>query len=180
MMRNAFDAVPKEFEEAARIDGARDLKLLVRVLQIDRIGSGTMTIEPPCASVALTGVRKSFGSLDVLLQATWTDQGRIRIGGSELEAPALQANFAASATVTFGIRPEHLQLSETCGQGLPAIVEFSEYLGSTRYVYCKLADGQTATIEHRTDFAPRNGSTVTLSMTAGKCFVFDDQGMRLR
>ncbi|MFT2213919.1 carbohydrate ABC transporter permease [Rhizobium giardinii] len=32
MVRNAFDAVPKEIEEAARIDGARDLKLLVRVL----------------------------------------------------------------------------------------------------------------------------------------------------
>jgi multiple sugar transport system permease protein len=32
MMRNAFDAVPKEIEEAARIDGARDLKMLVRVL----------------------------------------------------------------------------------------------------------------------------------------------------
>lgn len=32
MMRNAFDAVPKEIEEAARIDGARDMKLLFRVL----------------------------------------------------------------------------------------------------------------------------------------------------
>lgn len=32
MMRNAFDAVPREIEEAARIDGARDLKLLIRVL----------------------------------------------------------------------------------------------------------------------------------------------------
>lgn len=32
MMRNAFDAVPKEIEEAARIDGARDLRLLVSVL----------------------------------------------------------------------------------------------------------------------------------------------------
>ena len=32
MMRNAFDAVPREIEEAARIDGARDLVLLVRVL----------------------------------------------------------------------------------------------------------------------------------------------------
>ncbi|MGV1954052.1 carbohydrate ABC transporter permease [Agrobacterium sp. 22-214-1] len=32
MMRNAFDAVPKEIEEAARIDGARDLKLILRVL----------------------------------------------------------------------------------------------------------------------------------------------------
>lgn len=32
MMRNAFDAVPREIEEAARIDGARDIKLLVKVL----------------------------------------------------------------------------------------------------------------------------------------------------
>jgi multiple sugar transport system permease protein len=32
MMRNAFDAVPKEIEEAARIDGAQDMKLLVMVL----------------------------------------------------------------------------------------------------------------------------------------------------
>jgi len=32
MMRNAFDAVPKEIEEAARIDGAHDLKMLVLVL----------------------------------------------------------------------------------------------------------------------------------------------------
>ena len=32
MMRNAFDAVPQEIEEAARIDGARDLRLLFRVL----------------------------------------------------------------------------------------------------------------------------------------------------
>ncbi|MBJ3784560.1 carbohydrate ABC transporter permease [Devosia sediminis] len=32
MMRNAFDAVPREIEEAARIDGATDWTLLVRVL----------------------------------------------------------------------------------------------------------------------------------------------------
>jgi multiple sugar transport system permease protein len=32
MMRNAFDAVPREIEEAGRIDGARDLRLLIRVL----------------------------------------------------------------------------------------------------------------------------------------------------
>jgi len=32
MMRNAFDSVPKEIEEAARVDGVRDLRLLTRVL----------------------------------------------------------------------------------------------------------------------------------------------------
>ena len=32
MMRNAFDAVPREIEEAARIDGAHDLTLLIKVM----------------------------------------------------------------------------------------------------------------------------------------------------
>ncbi|MFT2213918.1 ABC transporter ATP-binding protein [Rhizobium giardinii] len=154
-----------------------DRIVILRDGRIEQVGIPREVYEDP----ANTFVAGFIGSPRMdLFQATWADQGRMRIGGAELEAPAHQANFAASATVTFGIRPEHLQLSETCGQGLPAIVEFSEYLGSTRYVYCKLADGQTATIEHRTDLDPRNGSTVALSMTAGKCFVFDDQGMRLR
>lgn len=43
MMRNAFDAVPKEIEEAARIDGARDLRLLVRVL-FPLIAPGAVTV----------------------------------------------------------------------------------------------------------------------------------------
>ena len=32
MMRNAFDAVPKEIEDAARVDGIGDIRLLTRVL----------------------------------------------------------------------------------------------------------------------------------------------------
>ncbi len=44
MMRNAFDAVPKEIEEAARIDGARDLKLLIRVLPLVLPGVATVAI----------------------------------------------------------------------------------------------------------------------------------------
>ena len=32
MMRNSFDAVPKEIEDAARIDGANDLKLLILIM----------------------------------------------------------------------------------------------------------------------------------------------------
>jgi multiple sugar transport system permease protein len=43
MMRNAFDAVPKEIEEAARIDGARDLKLLARVL-LPLVAPGVITV----------------------------------------------------------------------------------------------------------------------------------------
>jgi len=43
MMRNAFDAVPREIEEAARIDGARDLKLLFKVL-LPLVMPGVVTV----------------------------------------------------------------------------------------------------------------------------------------
>ncbi|MBB5751677.1 carbohydrate ABC transporter permease [Prosthecomicrobium pneumaticum] len=43
MMRNAFDAVPKEIEEAARIDGASSLAMLVRVM-LPLVWPGVVTV----------------------------------------------------------------------------------------------------------------------------------------
>ena len=43
MMRNAFDAVPKEIEEAARIDGARSLALLTRIM-LPLVWPGLVTV----------------------------------------------------------------------------------------------------------------------------------------
>ncbi|MDQ0471068.1 carbohydrate ABC transporter permease [Labrys wisconsinensis] len=43
MMRNAFDAVPREIEEAARIDGAASLALLVKVM-LPLVWPGLVTV----------------------------------------------------------------------------------------------------------------------------------------
>ncbi len=43
MMRNAFDAVPKEIEEAARIDGARSFSLLTRIM-LPLVWPGLVTV----------------------------------------------------------------------------------------------------------------------------------------
>lgn len=43
MMRNAFDAVPKEIEEAARIDGARSFALLTRIM-LPLVWPGAVTV----------------------------------------------------------------------------------------------------------------------------------------
>jgi multiple sugar transport system permease protein len=43
MMRSAFDAVPKEIEEAARIDGARNLSLLARIM-LPLVWPGVVTV----------------------------------------------------------------------------------------------------------------------------------------
>jgi len=43
MMRNAFDAVPKEIEEAARIDGARSMALLTKIM-LPLVWPGIVTV----------------------------------------------------------------------------------------------------------------------------------------
>ncbi len=43
MMRNAFDAVPKEVEEAARVDGASVLQVLIRVM-LPLVAPGIVTV----------------------------------------------------------------------------------------------------------------------------------------
>jgi len=43
MMRNAFDAVPKEIEEAARIDGIKGIRLLLKVM-VPLVAPGIVTV----------------------------------------------------------------------------------------------------------------------------------------
>jgi multiple sugar transport system permease protein len=43
MMRNAFDAIPKEIEEAARLDGCRPIDILWRVM-LPLVGPGLATV----------------------------------------------------------------------------------------------------------------------------------------
>jgi len=43
MMRNAFDAIPKEIEEAARLDGCRPIDILLRVM-LPLVGPGLATV----------------------------------------------------------------------------------------------------------------------------------------
>lgn len=58
MMRNAFDAVPKEIEEAARLDGCSSLQLLCQVM-LPLVGPGLATV----------GLFAFFGSWNELLAA---------------------------------------------------------------------------------------------------------------
>jgi lactose/L-arabinose transport system ATP-binding protein len=66
------------------------------------------------------------------------------------------------------------------GSGIPATVEFSEYLGGTRYIYTRLADGQHLTVEDRTNIAIANGQSILLSMPARKGLAFNGSGGRIR
>lgn len=82
--------------------------------------------------------------------------------------------------LTFGIRPEHIQIAFDGVDGVPATVEFSEYLGSTCYIYCRLAEGQAVTLESRGDLQPAGGDQIKLVFPPERSFLFDGRGMRVR
>ena len=62
MMRNSFDALPKEIEEAARMDGANSLQLLVLTL-LPLVWPGVVTV---CLFAFLNSWNEFFGALVLL------------------------------------------------------------------------------------------------------------------
>jgi len=63
---------------------------------------------------------------------------------------------------------------------LQATVDFTEYLGGVRYIYCKLPDGQSLIVEQRDGPDISEGSVIGLSAPAEKCRFFDANGQRIR
>lgn len=70
MMRNSFDAVPKEIEEAARMDGANSWQLLVLTL-LPLVWPGVVTV---CLFAFLNSWNEFFGALVLL-----TDQSKFTL-----------------------------------------------------------------------------------------------------
>lgn len=70
MMRNAFDAVPREIEEAARMDGANNISLLIRIM-LPLVWPGIVTI----ALFSFLGAWNEFLAALVLM----TDQSKFTL-----------------------------------------------------------------------------------------------------
>jgi len=108
--------------------------------------------------------------------------GGTRVGAAEalftLQAPL--AGAGEGEAVKLGIRPEHLAPGDRRESSLRAHVDFAEYLGSTRYLYCNLAGGESITVEQRDggDFAA--GDEVWLNCDASSVRLFSAAGERLR
>jgi lactose/L-arabinose transport system ATP-binding protein len=115
-----------------------------------------------------------------LLEATWTGDGSLSIAGSKITAPIAGQALQPGQKLTFGIRPEHLKVSDSTDGGIQATVDFDEYLGGTQYLYCQLDDGQPLTVEYREGREIAPGSRLTLTSDPGYQRLFDGDGKRLR
>nr|WP_298105677.1 sn-glycerol-3-phosphate ABC transporter ATP-binding protein UgpC [uncultured Shinella sp.] len=153
-----------------------DRIVILRDGRIEQVGTPRQVYEDP----ANTFVAGFIGSPRMnLLEGIWT-QGAVQLGETLLPAPVLQTSLSEKTPLTLGIRPEHILISTDRIEGLPAVVEFSEYLGGTCYVYCRLAEGQSVTIESRGDLQPVAGDSIWLTFPAARSFIFDGKGQRLR
>ena len=77
------------------------------------------------------------------------------------------------------MRPEHVTVLDDGDEGLAATVDFSEYLGGTRYLYCNLSDGQPFVAEQREGPDYKGGERIRLVVPQEKRRYFGEDGLRI-
>jgi multiple sugar transport system ATP-binding protein len=117
-----------------------------------------------------------------LLKANIVESGPGRalvdVAGYKIDVPR-QLVEAHQGAVTFGIRPEHMELG---GQGLtlgPAKVQVVEQLGGETLIYAELADGQPLTLQMQGQKRVMPGQTVEASFDPAQCHLFIPEGRSL-
>ncbi len=113
------------------------------------------------------------------LRSEYKGGGRFAIAGREFQAPEFDSKLPAGAEFMTGIRPEHLAVVDDADQAIAARVDFCEYLGGTRYLYCVLDDGQNLVVEQRTGPDIEPGMIINLDLSSNQRLFFNSDGARL-
>jgi lactose/L-arabinose transport system ATP-binding protein len=112
------------------------------------------------------------------ITATVADAGSLSVPGLA-GSVATSVNLPAKgATVTVGLRPQHLRLVP----GTSHRVELTEALGGVSFVHLTAATGEKLVIEARGDVVAEPGSTLGLEFSGTDALLFqaDEAGLRLR
>ena len=104
--------------------------------------------------------------------------GSLRVAGTTIHAA--MPELARNGAVHVGLRPEHLTLGPEGPGAIRAQVEFAEYLGGTRFLYCTTGDGHSLTVEQRGGPDVRPDDTVWLHHDPSNLRLFDADGRRIR
>ena len=145
-----------------------DRIVVLRDGRIEQVGTPREVYENP-ANIFVAGF---IGSPRMnIINGICLAENRIRIAGTDI-AFEMPLPAAAEEAIKLGIRPEHWSIGERQDRSLPAQVEFAEYLGSTRYLHCKLDNGDVITVEQRggSDATPGEKVWLTCDQRALKFF----------
>lgn len=97
--------------------------------------------------------------------------------GSIVRVPCQQV-VASGTALVLGVRPEHLHVTATPGQGLDGEVVVAERLGGETYFHVRVADN-TVIAKAAGDSTIAVGQRVSLDLDAGHAHVFFPDGPRL-
>ncbi len=114
------------------------------------------------------------------LKAVAQGNGSFDIAAKSFADQGLPASLQRGAEFMIGIRPEHIVIGEAGDRSIAARVEFFEYLGGTRYIYCALEDGQNLVVEQRAGPDIEPGAVIALDLSSSQRLFFDAEGERLR
>jgi multiple sugar transport system ATP-binding protein len=112
--------------------------------------------------------------LEATVQGSDAAGAKLRAGGSEI---VVQRKVTSGDKVTFGVRPEHIALSETAGVKLAEVkVDLVEQLGGQTMVYTTTDDGQALTIAVDGQRPVALGSRLTTYVDPARYHVFGADG----
>ncbi|GLQ56323.1 ABC transporter ATP-binding protein [Devosia nitrariae] len=106
--------------------------------------------------------------------------GLVNEGDASLRMPVAPNGTKVGDTVTLGIRPEHFGDAGQGGADLTVAVDVAEHLGSTSYIYANTTSSEQIIIEREESRSEIGMDQVTVSISAEKAFLFDQNGVRLR
>jgi len=81
-----------------------------------------------------------------------------------------------NTSITLGVRPEAVLVDDTNQQGLPAIANSVEQLGSESYLYCQLPAGQEITVHHVGQTRVARKEAIRLRFDMSMAHLFDETG----
>ena len=114
-----------------------------------------------------------------IVDATYLSGDRIGVGSAIIPLSQPVAGATTGETIKLGIRPEHLSPGQRQERSLRAYVDFAEYLGSTRYLYCNLESGDSLTVEQREGKDLSSGDEIWLNYELQSVRLFSSNGDRL-
>ena len=151
--------------------------VILRDGRIEQVGTPREVYEDP-DNIFVAGF---IGSPRInLIEGVWIGDGKAKFGDTILAPQLASAGPGPGGKVFLGIRAENFTVADTSGQTMKAVIDFAEYLGGTRYLYCALDDGQALVVEERSGRDFVSGETIHLTFAPEKIFLFDGNGARLR
>ena len=98
-------------------------------------------------------------------------------GGGKVAIALAHGTPAVGASLTLGVRPEHVKIADKRSANVSAKVRVAEYLGSETMFYLSLDDGTDMSVKADGLATQKTGETVYMTFPPAACHLFDSAGM---